>query len=107
MWTYIDLEQRKERKSQMSDYTGVLWIVGILGIILIMGMIKSKAEWIINLILRGVAGMLGIYFVNMLAAGSLPEISLGYNGITFLISGILGMPGVLLMYGIGLYLQYF
>lgn len=107
MWTYIDLEQKKERKSYMNDYTGVLWIAGILGIILIMGMIKSKAEWIINLILRGVAGMLGIYFVNMLAAGSLPEISLGYNGITFLISGILGMPGVLLMYGIGLYLQYF
>lgn len=107
MWTYIDLEQRKERKSHMSDYTGVLWIAGILGITLIMGMIKSKAEWIINLILRGVAGMLGIYFVNMLVAGSLPEISLGYNGITFLISGILGMPGVLLMYGLGLYLQYF
>lgn len=91
----------------MSDYTGVLWIAGILGITLIMGMIKSKAEWIINLILRGVAGMLGIYFVNMLVAGSLPEISLGYNGITFLISGILGIPGVLLMYGLGLYLQYF
>ena len=87
----------------MSDYTGILWIAGILGIVLMMGILKSKTEWMINLLLRGVAGMLGIYFINTFFA-AFAGVSIGYNVLTFLIAGILGLPGIALMYGINFYM---
>lgn len=89
----------------MSEYTGVLWIVAILGIVLMMGILKSKAEWIVNFILRGIMGMLGIYFINMLPLVSGNGIFIGYNIFTFLISGVLGLPGIALMYGINFYMM--
>ncbi|MBQ8596627.1 MAG: pro-sigmaK processing inhibitor BofA family protein [Lachnospiraceae bacterium] len=88
----------------MSDYTGVLWIVGILGIVLLMGIIKSRAEWVINFVLRGIMGMLGIYFINMLTASQASGAAVGYNLLTFFISGVLGIPGIALMYGIHFYM---
>ena len=88
----------------MSNNTGALWIIGILGIVLLMGIIKSRAEWMINFILRGIMGMLGIYFINMLTASPVPAAAVGYNLVTFLVSGILGIPGVALMYGINFYM---
>jgi len=88
----------------MSDYSGILWIAGVLGIVLFMGMLKSRAEWIINFLFRGVVGMLGIYFINMLLSSSVPEVRMGYNLLTFLISGLLGLPGIALIYGINFYM---
>lgn len=88
----------------MSDYTGVLWIVGILGIVLLMGIIKSRAEWVINFVLRGIMGMLGIYFINMLTVSQASGAAVGYNLLTFLVSGVLGIPGIALMYGINFYM---
>ena len=61
-------------------------------------------EWVINFLFRGVAGMLGIYFINMLLAGSVGGVSIGYNMISFLLSGVLGLPGIVLMYGINFYM---
>lgn len=89
---------------KMSNYTGILWIVGILGIVLLMGVLKRRTEWVINFLLRGVMGMLGIYFINMILASSVPEVGMGYNVVTFLVSGILGLPGIALMYGVNFYM---
>lgn len=89
----------------MSEYTGVLWIAVILGIVLMMGILKSKADWIVNFLLRGIMGMLGIYFINMLPVVSESGAVMGYNVLTFLISGILGLPGIALIYGINFYMM--
>ena len=87
----------------MNAYSGVLWIAGALGMVLMMGAFRSKLELILNFLLRGISGMLLIYFGNYFLADSMPDCLVGYNLITFLVCGFLGVPGVLLLYGIVLF----
>lgn len=79
---------------------------GNLVIVLLIGLVKSRAEFIINFVLRGVTGMLIIYFVNFLLAEKIPSLCMGYNLVTFLASGVLGLPGVALLYGVNLYMNW-
>lgn len=88
----------------MDTYMGIFLIVGILVLVLLIGAMKSRAEWIINFVLRGVMGMMIVYFVNFLLADSVPDMRIGYNSITFLASGLLGIPGVAMLYGINFYM---
>lgn len=88
----------------MNIYSGGFWILGILAVVLLIGALKIRAELIINFVLRGVLGMLTIYFINFLLAGRVPGMEIGYNPVTFITSGILGFPGVFMLYGINLYM---
>lgn len=88
----------------MDTYTGIFYIVGILAIVLFIGVFRNRAEWIINLILRGISGMLMIYFLNFLFEKQYPAMEMGYNLVTFLTSAILGFPGVAMLYGINFYM---
>lgn len=88
----------------MDTYTGIFLIVGILVLVLLIGAMKSRAEWIINFVLRGVMGMMIVYFLNFLLADAMPDMRIGYNSITFLASGFLGIPGVAMLYGINFYM---
>ncbi len=88
----------------MNTYSGGLWIIGALGAVLMMSAFKSKMEFILNFLLRGMLGMLLLYFVNYFMADYMPETAVGYNLITFLVCGFLGIPGVALLYGITLYM---
>ncbi len=88
----------------MEDYTGVWLIVAILAVVLLIGVMKSRAEWVMNFILRGVLGMMTVYFLNLLLGDMMPGMGIGYNLITFLTSGILGIPGVAMLYGINFYM---
>lgn len=88
----------------MDNNMGAFFIIGILILVLLIGGMKNRGEWIVNFVLRGVLGMMSIYFVNLLFAGSMPGMKLGYNPITFLTSGILGFPGVAMLYGINFYM---
>lgn len=90
----------------MSAFSGGLWIIGALGAVLMAGAFKSKMECILNFFLRGILGMLLIYFANYFLQESMPEVSLGYNLLTFLVCGSLGVPGVILLYGIVLYMTF-
>ena len=47
----------------MENQMGIILIVGSLVIVLLIGLVKSRAEFIINFVLRGVTGMLIIYCV--------------------------------------------
>lgn len=88
----------------MDTYAGVFLIVGILAVVLIIGAVKNKTEWIVNFMLRGVMGMMSIYFLNLLLADILPGVRIGYNPITFVTTGILGVPGIAMLYGINFYM---
>ena len=88
----------------MDTYTGIFYIVAILAIVLFIGVFKNRAEWIINLILRGISGMLMIYFLNFLFEKQYHAMEMGYNLVTFLTSAILGFPGVAMLYGINFYM---
>ena len=94
-----------DRGMKMDIYSGVLWIVGVLAAVLMIGAFKSRTEMVVNFILRGVLGMLMIYFGTYLFSGQMPGIEIGYNPITFLASGALGFPGVLMLYGIHIYMM--
>ena len=47
-----------DRGMKMDIYSGVLWIVGVLAAVLMIGAFKSRTEMVVNFILRGVLGML-------------------------------------------------
>ncbi|MDE6202891.1 MAG: pro-sigmaK processing inhibitor BofA family protein [Lachnospiraceae bacterium] len=88
----------------MENYTGAFLIIGILVFVLLIGAVKNKAEWMLNFVLRGIAGMMAVYFLNLFLADVVPGMKIGYNPITFLTSGILGLPGIAMLYGINFYM---
>ncbi|HPF30155.1 MAG TPA: pro-sigmaK processing inhibitor BofA family protein [Lachnospiraceae bacterium] len=90
---------------QITTSTGIFLIVGILVLVLFIGVMRNHTEWILNFILRGVSGMMMIYFANYALKGWAPGMEIGYNLLTFLTSGILGFPGVAMLYGIIFYMQ--
>lgn len=73
--------------------TGVLLAVAI----------RGKSEWLLNLVMRGILGLIAIYFINM-TLGSVDIVTtVGVNAVTILTTGILGIPGLLALYGVGIY----
>ena len=88
----------------MDTYSGALWIIGILAAVFLIAALRKHVEMLINFVLRGVLGLFLIYFGNYFLCTQMPGIELGYNPATFLTSGMLGVPGVLMMYGIKFYM---
>ncbi len=84
---------------------GGVWIISGLAAVLLLGAVKNKVELILNFLMRGMAGMLMIYFGNHYLENILPQLKPGYNLVTFAICGLLGLPGVLLIYGVLFFLQ--
>lgn len=82
---------------------GTAIIVIICVLLLLLAAMKKKAEWLMNIIMRGILGALAIYFIN----GGLTTMGIstgvGLNGVTVLTSAILGIPGLLALYGLGFY----
>ena len=78
-------------------------IAGVCVLVLFMGAIRTKAEWLMNLVMRSILGTIAMYFINEALAFAGISLSVGINGVTVLTSGILGFPGILALYGIGLY----
>ncbi|MCM1026945.1 MAG: pro-sigmaK processing inhibitor BofA family protein [Roseburia sp.] len=62
-----------------------------------------RREWWLNLVMRSIIGVVAIYFINMALAERGIFLGVGINPCTVLTSGILGIPGVAVLYGIGLY----
>lgn len=87
----------------MENYSGAVIIVGMCVMVLAIVAFRRKAEFVINILMRGVFGTLIIYCVNLLLTGSGLTFAVGINPITILTSAILGFPGVVLLYGINIY----
>lgn len=95
--------QRKRDVLHMNQSLGTLFIVlSCMGILLV-GAVRKKLEWLLNLVMRGVLGMVSIYFVNMGLAGFGISLGVGMNAVTLLTSAVLGFPGILALYGVGIY----
>ena len=60
-------------------------------------------ETVINLVMRSILGTIAIYFVNAALEKAGISLGVGINAVTVLTSGILGFPGLLVLYGIGIY----
>lgn len=87
----------------METYRGIAWMIGVLGAVFGIVTLRRHIEFLINFVLRGVLGLFFIYFGNCFLAEMIPELTLGYNLINFFTSGLLGVPGIMMLYGIRFY----
>lgn len=83
-------------------YLQFLILLGVLVAVLFIGALKQKAEWLLNFLCRSVVGCVFIYFINMAVSSYNMEFAIGLNFVTVLTCGILGFPGLLMLYGINL-----
>ncbi len=87
----------------MENISGAAAILGVCAVVLIIGAMGRKVEWIVNFILRAVMGAVGIYFFNFILASQQIDAAVGINPFTVLTSGFLGFPGVAVLYGINFF----
>lgn len=84
----------------MNQMNGMLAILGVCLVVLLIGALGRKVEWLVNFILRAVMGTVGIYFLNYILASQNVSVAVGINPLTILTSGVLGFPGIAVLYGI-------
>lgn len=87
----------------MNGQTGVIAIVGVCALVLLMGAVRKKKEWLLNLVLRTVLGTLAVVTVNMMMETAGMTVVVGVNPVTLLTSAFLGFPGLAALYGVQFY----
>ncbi len=60
---------------------------------------KNKKQILVNFMVRAILGMLIIFCANQIFIQQEVPIKVGFNVVTFLVSGTLGLPGVAMLYG--------
>jgi len=82
----------------------ILFMAAIGAIILLIACgVQGKMEGLVTFLMRGLLGALGIHFVNIFLYGLGFPIGIGINLLTFLTTGILGLPGFLGLYAVGIF----
>ena len=61
---------------------------------------KNKSQFLVNFIVRAILGLGIIFFVNQFLAYKGIALNVGINAISFVTSGLLGAPGVAMLYGV-------
>lgn len=87
----------------MELYQGAFFIIAVCGIVMLILAVKTNSHLILNFILRSITGSLLIFGINQLMEFYGFSIGIGLNPGTVLTSGILGFPGVILLFGIKIY----
>ncbi|HCJ75264.1 pro-sigmaK processing inhibitor BofA family protein [Thermoguttaceae bacterium LCP21S3_D4] len=87
----------------MSKETGIAVIVGICLLVLLIGIIKQKAELVVNFVVRMAVGAAAIVFCNQLFSKNGIDIMVGLNPWSLTTVGLLGAGGFTLLYGIMAY----
>ena len=91
------------RGTTMEHPENLLWLAGVAAVLLLISFLGRKAEWLINFALRGIMGTIAIYFINMgVTFLGFPAI-VGINAVSVLATGILGIPGIMMLYGLSIY----
>jgi len=86
------------------DIQNSVWIlVGVCILILLLGALKAKMEWIINFVLRTASGALAIYIINFYLLNREIDAAIGLGFASLLTCAVLGFPGLILLYGINFY----
>ena len=61
---------------------------------------EDKNQILVNFIVRAVLSMGIIFFANQFLVYKEIAVTVGFNAVSFLVSGFLGLPGVAMLYGI-------
>ena len=94
---------RERAVEEMNYYISGMMIVGVCVLVLLIGALRRKKEGLVNFVFRAVTGTVAVFFLNGFLVSKGLAIAIGINPITVLTSGILGFPGLLMLYGINLY----
>ncbi len=87
----------------METFNGMAAILTVCALVLVIGAFGRKIEWLINFVLRAVSGTIGMYFINYFLISRQITTGIGINPITVTLSGFLGFPGLLVLYGINFF----
>ena len=96
-------QSKNTGETPMEHPEKLLWLIGAAAILLIISFFGKKTEWLINFALRSIMGTIALYFINMGIAALGFTVTVGINIATVLTTGILGLPGIVLLYGLGVY----
>ena len=83
----------------------IMMMLGAL-ILLIACAVWGEMERLLTFAMRGLLGTAGIHLVNFCLAGWGIQLGIGINFFTFLTSAMLGIPGFLGLYALGIYQLY-
>ncbi len=78
----------------------VITIAGVCGLVLLIGLLRKKAEFVLNFFVRMVVGLVCVYIANSILAHRGIDIAVGLNAVSALTLGSLGFGGFLLLYGV-------
>ena len=78
----------------------VISVLAVCGLVLLIGVLRRKAEVVLNFFVRMVVGLVGVYIVNVILAKNGIDLAVGVNAVSALTLGSLGFGGFLLLYGI-------
>ena len=81
----------------MEHPENLLWLIAVAALLLLISFLGKKAEWLLNFALRG------IYFINMGVTFLGFTSVVGINAVSILTTGILGIPGIVMLYGLSIY----
>lgn len=87
----------------MDNFPGDVFIITACMVVLLIGAVKGQMEWMLNIVTRSIWGTIAMLFVNHFLASVGISLGVGVNALTVLTTGILGFPGFLALYGIGIY----
>ena len=86
----------------MENMNGILMIGVSFALILLIAAMRSRTDMLINFIMRAVLGTLSIYFINMFLSAQGFSWHVGIGPFSIVVSGVLGLPGIGLLYGISI-----
>ena len=75
-------------------------LAGVCGLVLLILVMKKKAQFFLNFLLRAGVGAIAIIWVNSVLIKQGIVVSVGLNLWSLLTSGTLGIPGVALLFAI-------
>lgn len=101
--TVLEEIDTEGKRVEMDKQIGAIMIIVVCGIVLLIVALRKKSELIINFVLRSITGTVMIYFLNEACIWQNLPYEISVNIASVLTAGILGFPGVLLLYGIKIY----
>ena len=87
----------------MEHPENLLWVIGAAVLSLCHKFLGKKGGVVLNLVLRSVFGVIFMYFLNWGIEILGFTVAVGINAATALTVGILGFPGILVLYGLAVY----
>lgn len=86
----------------MEHPENLLWLIAVAALLLLISF-WGKGRVAPQFALRGIMGTISIYFINMGVTFLGFTTVVGINAVSILTTGILGIPGIVMLYGLSIY----